>query len=193
MQTSFIIRTISLPLRHPFTIAHGTWTVQENVLVELRAGRRSGYGEAATLAYYGVTAASIRQALEERGAASKRRSGTTRRRSGSGSCRRLGHNRFALAALDEAAHDLWGKRLGRPVHRLWGLDPQKIPTERLHHRHRHRRDHAAEDEGVPGWPVYKIARHPDDLGLVRQLRRHTTAAFRVDANRAGRRSGHRQL
>ena len=34
----------------------------------------------------------------------------------------LMHNRFALAALDEAAHDLWGKKLGQPVYKLWGLD-----------------------------------------------------------------------
>ena len=27
----------------------------------------------------------------------------------------LGQNRFALCALDEAAHDLWGKKLGQPV------------------------------------------------------------------------------
>ena len=36
---------------------------------------------------------------------------------------------------------------------------------------------------MPGWPVYKIKLGTaDDLGIVRELRRHTDALFRVDAN-----------
>ena len=33
----------------------------------------------------------------------------------------LAKNRFALCALDEAVHDLWGKLQGKPVWQLWGL------------------------------------------------------------------------
>ena len=36
---------------------------------------------------------------------------------------------------------------------------------------------------MPGWPVYKIKLGTaDDLGIVRELRKHTDALFRVDAN-----------
>jgi L-alanine-DL-glutamate epimerase-like enolase superfamily enzyme len=36
---------------------------------------------------------------------------------------------------------------------------------------------------MPGWPVYKIKLGTaDDLGIIRELRRHTGAPFRVDAN-----------
>jgi L-alanine-DL-glutamate epimerase-like enolase superfamily enzyme len=36
---------------------------------------------------------------------------------------------------------------------------------------------------MPGWPVYKIKLGtPDDLAIVHELRRHTDATFRVDAN-----------
>ena len=36
---------------------------------------------------------------------------------------------------------------------------------------------------MPGWPVYKIKLGTaDDLAILRELRRHTDAAFRVDAN-----------
>ena len=59
-----ILRDIALPLRHVFRIAHGETAVQESLLVELREGGVSGYGEGAPLPYYGVTAATIRQALE---------------------------------------------------------------------------------------------------------------------------------
>jgi L-alanine-DL-glutamate epimerase-like enolase superfamily enzyme len=35
----------------------------------------------------------------------------------------------ARCGLDLALHDWWGKRLGVPLHRLWGLDPQLgVPT-----------------------------------------------------------------
>ena len=183
MQTSIFIRTILLPLRHPFTIAHGTRDVQENVLVELRTGEWTGYGEAATSAYYGVTAASIRQALEEVRSSIEADVWDDPAVLWQRLLPALGHNRFALAALDEAAHDLWGKRLGRPVHRLWGLDPQKIPPSNYTIGIDTAETMLLKMSEFPGWPVYKIKLGTaDDLGLVRQLRRHTTAAFRVDAN-----------
>jgi L-alanine-DL-glutamate epimerase-like enolase superfamily enzyme len=38
-------------------------------------------------------------------------------------------------------------------------------------------------EEFPGWPIYKIKLGTaDDLGIVRELRNHTAAVFRVDAN-----------
>src|SRR5688572_26440917 len=39
---------IHLPMRHAFTIAHGTTTVQHNLLVELSDGTHTGYGEGAS-------------------------------------------------------------------------------------------------------------------------------------------------
>jgi L-alanine-DL-glutamate epimerase-like enolase superfamily enzyme len=96
---------------------------------------------------------------------------------------RLGHNRFALCALDEAAHDLWGKRLGQPVYKLWGLSLDRVPlsnytigidtVERM----------VAKMREFADWPIYKIKMGtPDDLRIVRELRQHTQATFRVDAN-----------
>ena len=40
-------RDLRLPMRHAFTITHGTTTVQHNLFVELRQDGMSGYGEAA--------------------------------------------------------------------------------------------------------------------------------------------------
>ena len=95
----------------------------------------------------------------------------------------LGDQRFALCALDEAAHDLWGKKLGQPVYRLWGLELKNLPLS----------DYTIGIDTIDvmvmkmkefdGWPIYKIKLGtPDDLAIVRELRRHTTAIFRVDAN-----------
>ena len=50
-----IIHDFELPLLHPFTISRETITVQPSVIVELREGNISGYGEATTNSYYGAT------------------------------------------------------------------------------------------------------------------------------------------
>lgn len=42
------LRDIHLPLRHPFTIALGTTTLQHNLLVELEHEGVTGYGEGAS-------------------------------------------------------------------------------------------------------------------------------------------------
>jgi L-alanine-DL-glutamate epimerase-like enolase superfamily enzyme len=85
--------------------------------------------------------------------------------------------------LDQAAHDLWGKRLGQPVYRLWGLNRDHNPPS----------DYTIGIDSIdkmveklnefPGWPIYKIKLGtPRDLEVVRALRQHTSAVFRVDAN-----------
>ena len=82
-----------------------------------------------------------------------------------------------------ACHDLWGKVRQAPVWKLWGLSLDKLPPtdytigidtiDRM----------VAKLQEFAGWPVYKIKLGtPDDLEIVRTLRRHTDAVFRVDAN-----------
>jgi len=179
-----ILRDLALPLRHPFTIAHGTTTVQENLLVELREDGISGYGEGASGdAYKAFTAESMRADLEK----VRARIEAERLDDPAALWDRLlpvlGHNRFALCALDQAAHDLWGKKLGQPVWRLWGFELRDLPPsnytigmdtiERMLMKMRE----------FDGWPIYKIKLGAkDDFAVVRELRRHTAAAFRVDAN-----------
>ena len=59
-----IIHDFELPLLHPFTISRETITVQPSVIVELREGDISGYGEATTNSYYGATKERLRESLE---------------------------------------------------------------------------------------------------------------------------------
>jgi L-alanine-DL-glutamate epimerase-like enolase superfamily enzyme len=130
-----------------------------------------------------VTAATIRQALE---AASSRIESETLDDPAALWQRLLpvlGAQRFALCALDEAAHDLWGKERGQPVYRLWGLELKNLPLS----------DYTIGIDTIDrmvmkmkefdGWPIYKIKLGtPHDLDIVSTLRRHTDAVFRVDAN-----------
>jgi L-Ala-D/L-Glu epimerase len=179
-----ILRDIALPLRHPFTISHGTTTVQENLLVELREGDASGYGEGASShAYQAFTASSMRAALE----AARARIESEQLDDPAALWDRLvpvlGHNRFALCALDEAAHDLWGKKLGQPVWQLWGLELGRLPLSNYTIGIDTIDKMVMKLREFEGWPIYKIKLGTgDDLAIVRELRRHTTATFRVDAN-----------
>jgi L-alanine-DL-glutamate epimerase-like enolase superfamily enzyme len=181
-----ILRDIHLPMRHPFTIALGTTTVQHNLLVELHQDGVSGYGEgASTHAYEEFTAPSMRAALEAARPQIERARLDDPTQLWNQLLPVLGHNRFALCALDEAAHDLWGKLRGAPVWKLWGLELKNLQPS----------DYTIGIDPIPkmvakmkefdGWPIYKIKLGtPDDLAIVRELRRHTDAVFRIDANTA---------
>jgi len=177
------LRDISLALRHTFTVAHGSTSLQENLLVELEDQGVTGYGEGASLHYYGITVASMREALE---AARSRIESETLDDPPALWDRLLpllGHNRFALCALDQAAHDLWGKRLGKPVHALWGLSLENLPVSDYTIGIDTIDKMVAKMKEFDGWPIYKIKLGTaHDLQIVRALREHTSAVFRVDAN-----------
>jgi L-alanine-DL-glutamate epimerase-like enolase superfamily enzyme len=181
-----ILRDIHLPLRHAFTIALGTTTVQHNLLVELRQDGVSGYGEGASShAYSGFTAETMRASLE-----AVRPTIESSRLEDPAQLwdlllPKLGQNRFALCALDEAAHDLWGRLRGQRVWKLWGLDLRNLPLSDYTIGIDPIEKMVAKMKEFDGWPIYKIKLGtPDDLAIVRELRRHTSAVFRIDANTA---------
>lgn len=89
----------------------------------------------------------------------------------------------AKAAIDLALHDLLGQRLGQPLYRLLGLNPENAPAtcytitidkpEVMAER--------ARQSGMPALKV-KLGGGEDDLAAVREIREATTASLRVDAN-----------
>jgi len=97
--------------------------------------------------------------------------------------KRLANAPFVLSALDCAAHDLWGRLEGAPVHRLWGLNPDDSVDSSF------TIGIAGVDEMVtklaemPGWRVYKIKLGTRrDIEIIQALRAQTDAVFRIDAN-----------
>lgn len=180
------VSDLHLPLRHPFTIAHGTTTVRHNLLVELRQGGMSGYGESAPgQAFEQITAETIRAALETARPEIESAVLDDPTRLWDRLLPVLGHNRFALCAVDQAAHDLWGKLRGQPVWRLWGLKLESLPLSDYTIGIDSLEKMVAKMKEFDGWPIYKIKLGTaDDLAIVRELRRHTTATFRIDANTA---------
>ncbi len=176
--------SFDLPLRHTFTISRESIEVQPTLIVELNDGQHSGYGEATTNAYYGMTLKKMQHALESVREIVEAKEKTLDPESlwtkVSGPLRDCP---FALCALDQAAYDLWGKQQGAPVWQLWGLDHSKTPVSNFTIGIDSIETMVSKLQEVPDWPVYKIKLGTiDDLEIVRELRQHTSAVFRIDAN-----------
>ncbi|MCB1096944.1 MAG: dipeptide epimerase [Verrucomicrobiae bacterium] len=179
------ITNIHLPLRHPFTISLGTLTIQHNLLVELTQDGVTGYGECATGRAYSSSPESMRASLE----AARQALEAEVIDDPVALWYRLepviGHDRFAFCGLDQAAHDLWGKLNGAPVWKLWGQDIANIPFSDYTIGIDDIDIMVAKMKEFDGWPIYKIKLGTDrDLEIVRALREHTDAVFRIDANAA---------
>jgi L-alanine-DL-glutamate epimerase-like enolase superfamily enzyme len=178
-----LLHPVELPLRYPFAISRGSKTTARSLIVELRDGGLSGLGEAPESGYYGYTVERARAALE----AARGEVEASTLDDPAELWRRLDPQlrvcRAAQSALDQAAWDLWGKRRGRPLYELWGLDIRNNPPS----------DYTIGIDQIEvmvekllelvDWPVFKIKLGtPRDLAIVEELRKHTAATFRVDAN-----------
>ena len=177
------LRPVALPLRHVFRTSHGAIPVQHSLLVELREDGLCGYGEGAKPQYCDATPETMRDALEAVRPAIEAERLDDPAAFWDRLAPRLMHNRFALAALDEAAYDLWGKKLGKPVYQLLGLKIDNFPTSDYTIGLDTIETMVAKMREYADWPIFKIKLGtPDDIAIVRELRRHTSALFRIDAN-----------
>lgn len=178
-----LFHPFDLPLRHVFTIARGSTHVSRTLIVELRHEGLRGFGEAGENSFYGAAIENM-QAVLERVRPRLESAGLVEPAALWGEMKsELESNSFAQCALDMAAWDLWGKAHGQPLWKLWGLQCQNLPAT----------DYTIGIDTIdvmvrklqefPDWPIYKIKLGtPNDLAIVRELRRHTAATFRVDAN-----------
>jgi L-alanine-DL-glutamate epimerase-like enolase superfamily enzyme len=172
-----------LPLRHVFAISRSAISVQPTLIVELSDGVHRGFGEATTNAYYGATLERMRASLESVRSLVESVDDLDPPRLWAEAAPRLVGDSFAQCALDEAAHDLWGKQLGAPVYRLWGLTTERAPQSSFTIGIDALDAMIAKLREARGWASYKIKLGtPHDLEIVRTLRGHTAAVFRVDAN-----------
>jgi L-alanine-DL-glutamate epimerase-like enolase superfamily enzyme len=164
---------LTLDLKTTFRVAHGASDQRYNVLVYLD----DGVGEAAAVPYYGETQQGIIDYLKSvpdlgddpfdiEAVLSKRPPGS----------------RAARSAIDEALHDLWGKKLGQPLYKLFGLNPNKLPLTSFT---------IGMDEPEVMAEQAKESRHPilkiklgsqKDEEIVAAICKATDANLRVDAN-----------
>jgi L-alanine-DL-glutamate epimerase-like enolase superfamily enzyme len=187
---------IHLPYREPFRIArvHGGEGMS-SMIVELRNDAWPdlvGYGEGYPDAYYGETLETIGVVLPLLLAAIEPDELEVTAVDGAALSERIGerfeatiaHHGAAKCALDTAVHDLVGKHLGLPVHRLLGLSSAIGPTDFT--------IGIDDPEVVAGraaratrFPALKIkVGGPSDLETLEAVRRVFDGPIRVDANTA---------
>ncbi|MBB6002306.1 dipeptide epimerase [Arcicella rosea] len=180
-----ILHSFELQLRHTFTITHESRDVQPTLIVELRDVEFSGFGEATETPYYGVTMAKMTAQLEGVRSLIENYDLQSPEQFWNDLYPYLkDEHPFALCALDIAANDLWAKKKGQPLYKLWGLDTAKNPITDYTIGIDTIEKMVEKMQEVP-FPLYKIKLGTkDDIKIVQELRKHTDAVFRVDANTA---------
>lgn len=120
-------RPYTLELKHVFTIASGSRSTTPVVLTELEFDGVTGYGEASMPPYLGESHESVMVFLDQVDLSGFNDPFLT--------ADILGYidaiapkNTAAKAALDIALHDLLGKIMNQPWHRIWGYDPAGTPN-----------------------------------------------------------------
>ena len=164
---------ITLDLKTTFRVAHGASDQRHNVLVYLD----DGIGEAAAVPYYGETQQGIIEYL-----ATVPDLGDDPFDMDAVLSRRPPGSRAARSAIDQALHDLWGKKLGQPLYKLFGLNPNKLPltsfTIGIDEP-----DVMAEQAKAAEYPIIKIKLGSEkDEAIVAAIRNVTNAKLLVDVN-----------
>lgn len=172
-----------LPLRHTFTISHESRTVQPTLILQIKDDQGyEGYGEATVTRYYGVSMAGMLAAVERVRPWLEQYAFDHPDAFYAELEQRLPHDSFVRCALDMAANDLWARRHGQPLYAMWNLDPTQAPTTSYTIGMAPLDEMVAKLKEKP-WPLYKIKLGTNhDLNIIRTLRQHTDATFRVDAN-----------
>ena len=164
---------ITLDLKTTFRVAHGASDQRYNVLVYLD----DGVGEAAAVPYYGETQNGIVDYFK-----SMPYLGDDPFDMDAILAKRPAGSRAARSAIDEALHDLWGKKLGQPLYKLFGLNPNKLPLTSFTIG-MDEPEVMAEQAKASGHPVLKVKLGSDkDEAIVAAIRKATNAKLRADAN-----------
>ena len=180
MQVKF--KAFDLLFHYPFTISKGTKTHQPTLVVELEYFGVKGYGEAPAISYYNIPVEKMVADLERKKQFVEKFAFADPERYWHYLHHLFPMNPFLVCALDMAGWDLYGKLKGKQLRNLWGLDSSKSPVTDYTIGIDTIENMVAKMKEKP-WPIYKIKVGVDnDIETVAELRKHTDAIFRVDAN-----------
>jgi L-alanine-DL-glutamate epimerase-like enolase superfamily enzyme len=176
--------TTNLPFEYPFTISNGrTKTHQPALVVKLSLGPCVGYGEGPSIAYYNISVDQMIADLESKKKLIEKFALTAPERYWHYLHHLFPNNPFLVCALDIAAWDLFGQMKAKPLFDLWDtnwsgtlpLTDYTIGIDSIEKM-------VAKMKAKP-WPIYKIKLGTsEDIAIIKELRKHTNAEFRIDAN-----------
>jgi L-Ala-D/L-Glu epimerase len=179
---------VTLRTTHPFIIARGGSSEWRVVWVRLTDDDGTvGWGEAAPSRFYGETADTVVAVLPRFAALLEGADGWSLETIEAEIATSIRNNGAARSAVSAALHDLVGKRLGIPLHRLWGLDPARAPQSSFTIAiPESENDLRARLREAAQYPVLKVKLgSPRDAEIMRVVREEAPdKILRVDANAA---------
>lgn len=177
-----ILRSFELQLKHTFTISRLSYSTQPSLIVELQSDGFSGFGEATSNPYYKNTVDSMRHNIEEIKLRIESIENVTPEEFWIQAHSFLKHDLFALCALDIAYNDLYARKKEKKLYELWGYSIENNPKTDYTIGIDSIEKMVLKMKELP-WPIYKIKLGTkEDLKIVTELRQHTDAIFRIDAN-----------
>ena len=173
-----------LQLKDTFRISHVSRDVQPTLIVELTESGFTGYGEAAATSYYGVTVEGMADDIRAVASVLEENLDKTPEEIWSVTAPYFKNKTFAQCALDIAVNDWYAKKQGVPLYKLWNLDIHNVPLSNYTIGIDTIEKMVQKMIDFP-WPLYKIKLGTkEDVEIITELRKHTDAIFRVDANGA---------
>jgi L-Ala-D/L-Glu epimerase len=177
-----IIRNYDLKLKHTFTISRESHDIQPSIIVELQSDGLSGFGEATSNPYYNITVDTMRANLEKIIPFLETITDETPEEFWDKAHTILHYDLFSLCALDLAYNDLYARKKGKKLYDLWGYSINQNPKTDYTIGIDSVEKMVAKMIEMP-WPIYKIKLGTkNDIVIVTELRKHTNAIFRIDAN-----------
>ena len=177
-----ILKAYDLKLKHTFRISRKSIDFQPSLIVELRDNEFSGFGEATSNPYYNISIEILQKDIEEIRSLVENTNDETPDDFWNKISPFLKDNPFALCALDNAYHDLHARKKGKKLYELWNYDISHTPLTNYTIGIGTIENMIAKMEELP-WPIYKIKLGTsEDIAIVTELRKHSNAIFRVDAN-----------
>ena len=176
------LRPYELHLKHTFTISRESYDVQQTLIVSLQEGEFIGLGEASSNPYYGITIEKMTEDLLSIKHVIEATKDLSPEDFWNFIYPYLKNNMFALCALDIAYNDLYARKKGMKLYEYWKLDILNNPKTNFTIGIDPIEKMVSKLKEMP-WPIYKIKLGTtDDIKIIRELRKHTDAIFRVDAN-----------
>lgn len=177
-----LLHTYLLKLQHTFRISREAHDEQPTLIVELKDSLNSGYGEATSNPYYNMSVEGMMRDLELNKTLIESSDTMTPEDFWSLMHEHLSHNMFALCALDMAYNDLFAKKQNKKLHEIWDFDISNNPLTNYTIGLDSIDIMLSKMKEKP-WPIYKIKLGSnEDIEIVKAIRAHTDAIFRIDAN-----------
>jgi L-Ala-D/L-Glu epimerase / N-acetyl-D-glutamate racemase len=177
------VKTQKLHLAHTWTIARNSSDYKENVFVEINKEGITGIGEAAPNVRYDEDAVRTTQRLNECSEAVEEKNLLHFQDLKKEIDLVITDQSCAKAAIDMAVLDWAGKKLGAPLYKMFGLNPEKAPLTSYSigiDNPENMQERVRENAHMP---IFKIKLGKEnDREIIEAIREVTDHVIRVDAN-----------